>query len=184
MCYEREDAISRRNAWGSGIGMEDLSFRGIGRSDCHEKTHTASCASPVLYWIIGRECRNVLFNRITASALKPMGSLAAWKPRMAALYWPVGAPVAARNSRSATKGSLPSQVFRNVSACCDRRISEESMTKERAFPVLFSPRSAFASPKPADRALDLQHPGRSARPWRATGSSGVSATPCGFNWNG
>ena len=58
------------------------------------------------------------------------------------------------------------------------------MTKERAFPVLSSPRFAFARSKAADRASDLQHPGRWAKPWRATASGGASAKPSGFNWNG
>ena len=52
---------------------------------------------------------------------------------MAAPCWPAGALAAARSSRSATKGNLPSQVFRNVSVCCDRKISGEFMTKVRRF---------------------------------------------------
>ena len=58
------------------------------------------------------------------------------------------------------------------------------MTKERAFPVLSSPHFTFATSKAADRRSDLQLPGRSAKPWRATGSGGVSAKPFGFNWIG
>jgi len=58
------------------------------------------------------------------------------------------------------------------------------MMKDRDFPVPFSRHFAFANRMAADHESDLQHPGRSAKPWRATGSGGESAKPYGFNWNG
>ena len=134
--------------------------------------------------ILELKCLNVLFNRIIAIARRPMASAAAWRPRMGAPYWPAVAPGAAKSSRSATKGSFPFQVSRNVSACCDRRISEEFMTKGPAFPVPSSPLSVCASRRSMDPALDLQHPGRSAKLSRVTASGGVSAKPCGFSWIG
>src|SRR5689334_1755826 len=76
---------------------------------------------PGLYYLIGLQCRNVLFNRITVTVPKPTASVPVWKPRTGVPFFPVAVRLAAKSSLSATRGNPPSLVFRNVSVCCVRK---------------------------------------------------------------